>query len=82
MIMKEELRLGNTSRSPALLLSDADPLNGLARVYLTNPKTRRRDPASEERARRLVACWNAMIGTSTEEVEALAAAAKLKHGGV
>jgi hypothetical protein len=60
-------------------MTNADSHNALALVYLTNPATRKRDADTDERSRRLVACWNALIGTSTEDVEAMAAKAKIQR---
>jgi hypothetical protein len=68
-IHNETARLAN-NRSPARLTVGADEV--LAMVYMTDSTTSRRTPESEERARRLVACWNALVGLSTEDVEAMA----------
>lgn len=78
MIHNEELSLPNTNASPARLFTDADPV-AMGLVYLTEGGSRRRSPQSEERARRLVACWNALIGMSTEDIETMAAEAKRKR---
>lgn len=78
LVQNEELSLHNMSRSPVRLFTDGDS-TAMAMVYLTDGDSRRRSPAAEERARRLVACWNALIGVSTEDVEAMAAAAKTKR---
>lgn len=72
----QELCLGDKHRSPAKLFCGDDVF---AMVYLTDHHTRRRTTESEERARRLVACWNVCVGMSTEDVEAWAAENKRKR---
>lgn len=77
MIISQELALGDTTRSPAKVIDEDGNCLGL--VYLTEYGSRRRSPESEEAARRLVACWNACIGMSTEDVEAWATENKRKR---
>jgi hypothetical protein len=79
MIENEELILGNTTKSPARILVAGDESDALALVYLTDPKTRKRTALHEERAKRLVSCWNALIGMSSTDIEAMAAELKLKR---
>ena len=78
MIQNEELSLGSTDCSPAPIHTDADSA-AMAHVYLNDRDSLRRSPQAEERARRLVACWNALIGVSTEDVESMAADARRKR---
>lgn len=79
MVQSETLYFDGLARSPARLLSDASPGQALALVYLTDGGNRRRNADSEERARRLLACWNALIGLGTEDIEAMAAEADRKR---
>jgi hypothetical protein len=79
MIHNEKLSIGSEPVSPARLYADEQPI---AMVYLTDGTTRKRTPASLERARRLVACWNACIGMSTEDVEAWAAETQAKRAAL
>lgn len=80
MPINEELNLVDLKRSPAhLQLEDGSVL---ALVYLTEMGSRRRTPQSEERARRLLACWNACVGMSTEDIESWAAENKRKRAAL
>lgn len=77
-VHNEEACLSQTTRSPARLLV-GEKKTTLAMVYLTDEETRKRTLASDERVRRLVACWNAMVGMSTEDIEFLATDNKRKR---
>lgn len=77
-VHNEELVLASTHRSPARLCI-SDESSALAMVYLTDAQSKKRTPVSEERARRLVACWNALVGMSTEDIEAMALENKRKR---
>jgi hypothetical protein len=77
MTINDELTLVGLDRSPAQLRFDDKSV--LALVYLTDFGSRRRTAESEERARRLVACWNACVGMSTEDIESWAAENKRKR---
>ncbi|MBB5546524.1 hypothetical protein [Paraburkholderia fungorum] len=80
MIHSKEIRLEGTQRSPArLVIDDGDCF---ALVYLTDQEKHRRTAETEERARRLVACWNACVGMSTVDVESWAAETKRKRAAL
>lgn len=79
MIHEEELSLANTHRTQCKINNSADPGNAMALVWQNEPGQRKLDPLAQERARRLVAAWNALIGMSTEDIEAMAAEGKRKR---
>ena len=71
-VHEQRVQLVSTARSPAKLNIVGDASSAFAVIYLTDTVTRKRTPESDERARRLAACWNALVGMSTEDVEAMA----------
>jgi hypothetical protein len=80
MTINEEVTLAGTTHSPAQLQFEDKSV--LALVYLTDFNSRRRTPESEERARRLAACWNACVGMSTEDIESWATENKRKRAAL
>lgn len=71
MISSETLHL-QIYRTAAKLLSSADMGNSIGKLFLSAPGGRVQDQSFVERARRLIACWNAFKGMETEKIEAIA----------
>lgn len=71
-IHNEELELTEQSQGAAHVycVEDGEVVDMIALTHKGMPTQAQ---AATERARRLIACWNALVGMSTEDIEAMAA---------